>query len=158
MALVAACGAGSSEGPQGGDGGGDVAAAVSLLPADYASRFLVVRDCRNSIDHDLNRILIKADPTIAPLYLDGPFPLPAGAVIVKEEFSDPGCTNRVGYTLMHKEAPGTAASYGDWRWQKLDATGRVLLDGVGIGGTVTRCASCHAATDCRARDFTCAEP
>jgi hypothetical protein len=139
------------------DAGADVAPVASLLPADYAT-FQTVRDCRNSIDHDLNRILIKAAPSIAPIYLGGPFPFPMGTVIVKEEFSDPGCTTRVGYTLMRKEASGTAPQYGDWHWQKLDVSGRVLLDGAGVVAPVARCASCHAAADCRARDFTCAEP
>lgn len=158
LALVAgACGGGSGDGAPT-DAAADVTVvAPSRLPADYATRFVQVRDCRNSIDHDLNRILIKADPAVAPIYLDGPFPFPAGALIVKEEFSDPGCTARVGYTLMQKDPAGTAPAYGDWRWQKLDANGRVLLDGAGIG-PATRCASCHAATACRARDFTCAEP
>ena len=127
--------------------------AASLLPTDYAERFVPVRDCRTSIDHDLGRIVVKADRAAVDLYERGPFPMPAGTLIVKEEFGDPGCTDRVGWTLMHKEPPGYDDRSGDWRWQRLDGQGRVLQD-----GRLTRCSGCHAASACQARDFACAEP
>jgi hypothetical protein len=127
--------------------------ATSLLPAAYRQHFVTVRDCRPSIDHDLGRIVIKVDPGLAASYDKGPFPLPAGSLIVKEEFSDPGCTEPRGWTVMHKQEAGYDERYGNWRWQRLDAGGKVLED-----GRLARCSSCHAASACRARDFTCAEP
>ncbi len=125
----------------------------SLLPGDYDARFVQVRDCRDSNDHDLNRILVKVEAGLQERYERGPYPFPVGTVIVKEEFADPGCAQRVGWTLMYKEAPGYDARFGDWRWQRLDAAGNVKED-----GKLARCAGCHAVASCRARDFACAEP
>jgi hypothetical protein len=125
----------------------------SLLPADLATRFVTVRDCRPSIDHDLRRILIRVETTMTERYERGPYPLPPGTLIVKEEFDDPDCATRAGWTLMQKQPPGYDARSGDWRWQRLDAQGQVLED-----GRLARCSSCHAASACRARDFACAEP
>jgi hypothetical protein len=139
------------------DASPDVAPPTSLMPADYRQRFVEVRDCRNSIDHDLNHILIRTDRDTAPLYRTGPFPLPVGTLVVKEEYGDAICAELTGYTLMRKEAPGYDPRFGDWHWQRLDARGRVLADGKGEGATL-RCASCHASAACRTRDFTCAEP
>jgi hypothetical protein len=112
-----------------------------------------VRDCRPSIDHDLRRILIRVETDMTDRYERGPYPLPPGALIIKEEFDDPDCAVRVGWTLMQKQPAGYAPGFGDWRWQRLDAQGKVLQD-----GRLPRCASCHAASACRARDFACAEP
>jgi hypothetical protein len=127
--------------------------AASLLPADYAGRFITARDCRPSIDHDLRHIVIKVEPALAGAYERGPYPLPAGTLIIKEEYADADCTDRQGWTLMHKQPAGYDDRYGNWRWQRLDARGAVLED-----GPLPRCASCHAASACRARDFACAEP
>jgi hypothetical protein len=127
--------------------------AAPLLPVAYPARFATVRDCRSSGDHALAHILIKVEAGLEERYERGPFPLPAGTVIVKEEFADRDCTDLSGWTLMHKEAAGYDPQFGDWRWQRLDAARKVLED-----GKITRCASCHAAPSCRARDFACAEP
>jgi hypothetical protein len=128
-------------------------ATLPLLPEGYPRGFVQVRDCRASVDHNLGRIVIKVESGLEERYERGPFPMPAGTVIVKEEFADPGCTETVGWTLMRKEAAGYDPRFGDWRWQRLDAARKVLED-----GKVARCASCHAATACQARDFACAEP
>jgi hypothetical protein len=125
----------------------------SLLPAALAADFVTVRDCRPSIDHDLRRILIRVEAGMTERYERGPYPLPSGTLIVKEEFDDPDCATRAGWTLMQKQPPGYDARAGDWRWQRLDAQGKVLED-----GRLTRCSSCHADSACRARDFACAEP
>jgi hypothetical protein len=129
----------------------------SLLPADYGQRFTQVRACRSSIEHFPN-ILVKTDPALVARYNDGPFPFAVGDLIVKEEFSDHGCTALTGYTLMRKEAPGYDPRYGDWHWQRLDAAGTVVADGKGDGALAV-CASCHLKTPaCQLRDFTCTEP
>ncbi len=111
-----------------------------------------MRDCRPSVDHGLVRITIKVDPALAARYQAGPYPFPAGSLIVKEEFADPACTDRLGWTLMEKQPDGYDDRHGDWRWQRLDAGGNLLEDGKLAG-----CASCHAS-GCRARDLACAEP
>jgi hypothetical protein len=129
----------------------------SLLPADYATRFVQVRDCRNSIEH-LPYILVKADPAVVARYNNGPFPFEVGNLIVKEEFSDRACTALTGYTLMQKEPAGYDPTFGDWHWQRLDAAGKVVHDGKGVGPQAV-CANCHLATPaCKVRDFTCTEP
>jgi hypothetical protein len=131
----------------------------SLLPADYPLRFVEVRDCRRSVEHGLVNILIRTDSVMAPIYESGPYPFPVGTLVVKEEYAgaNQGCTQRVGTTLMRKEAPGYDPAHNDWHWQRLDAAGTVVLDGRGSGG-LAACASCHAGKACRGRDFTCAEP
>jgi hypothetical protein len=127
--------------------------AESLLPADYQQSYPVVRSCRNSIDHDLRFIVIRALAGTEQQYETGPFPRPVGTILIKEEFSDRGCTDLVGWTLMRKEPSGYDATYGDWRWQRLDAARKVTED-----GHLVRCASCHSFPDCKPRDFACAEP
>ena len=145
-----------------GAGCGDSAPAApppgpSLLPADYAQTFTQVRDCRSSIEH-LPYILVKTPAALVERYNNGPFPFEVGSLIVKEEFSDRGCTALTGYTLMRKEAPGYDARFGDWHWQRLDAAGKVVHDGKGDGALAV-CANCHLVTAaCKVRDFTCTEP
>ena len=124
-----------------------------LLPADYLTSYPIVRGCRPSIDHALRFIVIRALAGTEQQYDTGPFPRPPGTLLIKEEFSDRGCTDLLGWTLMHKQPEGYAPNFGDWRWQSLDAGKQVIQD-----GQVPQCAGCHAATDCRTRDFACAEP
>src|SRR5688500_7644751 len=57
-------------------------AAVSLLPTDYQSRYPVVRDCRRSVEHDLNNIVIRAEAGLVERYERGPYPMPVGTVLV----------------------------------------------------------------------------
>jgi hypothetical protein len=129
----------------------------SLLPADYAQSFTLVRDCRPSIEH-LPYILVRTPAALVTRYNQGPFPFEAGSLIVKEEFSDRGCTSLTGYTLMRKEPAGYDPRYGDWHWQRLDAAGKVVTDGKG-DQALGNCATCHLATAaCKLRDFTCTEP
>jgi hypothetical protein len=128
-------------------------APASLLPAGYQQGYPVVRSCRNSIEHDLRYIVIRVLAGTEAQYETGPFPRQVGTLIIKEEFSDRGCGDLLGWTLMRKEAAGYDGRHGDWHWQRLDATGKVTED-----GPVPRCASCHALPACQARDFACAEP
>jgi hypothetical protein len=124
-----------------------------LLPADYQAGYPVVRSCRTSVEHDLRFIVIRALAGTEQQYETGPFPRAVGTLIIKEEFSDRGCTDLLGWTLMQKQPEGYAPNLGDWRWQRLNAGKQIIED-----GQVPRCASCHAASGCRARDFACAEP
>jgi hypothetical protein len=123
-----------------------------LTEADRA-RLVMVRPCRSSVEHPFTHVVVKVEPTLVERYDKGPFPFPAGALVVKDEFSDAGCRTPSGATLMRKEPAGYHPSFGDWRWQRLDPAGRVLED-----GKVAGCASCHAGPACRARDFVCSEP
>jgi hypothetical protein len=125
----------------------------ALLPADYLTTHPVVRGCRTSVEHDLRFIVIRAPAGTEQRYETGPFPHPAGTLLIKEEFSDRACTDLLGWTLMYKEPAGYDPDLGDWHWQRLDASKQVIQD-----GHVPRCVSCHLAPACRARDFACAEP
>lgn len=127
-----------------------------VLPADYKATFMQVRDCRPSADHDLHHIVVRVKPELAAAYNAGPYPLPAGSLVVKEEFGDQDaqCQNLLGYTVMRKEAGGYFPAGGDWQYFTLDSLGAVL-----VGGPQPRCASCH--TSCpggRDRDRLCANP
>jgi len=75
-------------------GGGDPA---SIVPDDYASSYVQVRDCRSSGDHDLNHIRVLADPRAVDAYRLRDRPFPTGAVVLKEEydFSDDTCTGPI---------------------------------------------------------------
>ncbi len=144
--LLAACGGGEEETDDG-----------PLFPADYAATYTEVRNCRQSGDHDLNRIRILADPQALGPYTrrDGPFPV--GAIVLKEEFdfADTGCAGPVTqWTVMQRLEDGAAPDQLDWRWQRVDADRKVTGDGE------PRCAGCHAGCDAAAdgHDWTCAVP
>ncbi|MSP15460.1 MAG: hypothetical protein EXR73_02405 [Myxococcales bacterium] len=125
-----------------------------LVPTDWASTLVEVRDCRRSGDHDLQHVRVLADAIARPAYEARDRAFPALALLVKAEYADDACTDLVGFTAMHRE-PGFAPATGDWRWQKLDAHREVIED-----GDLPRCASCH--TLCgrapEGHDGTCAVP
>lgn len=136
LALIA-CGGEAGEGP--------------VFPPDYAARYVRVVPCRNSVEHFLHHIAIWADPASADAYREGRFPLPAGSVIVKEEFADEACSQRVGWTAMRRDATDAGPGAAAWRFQELDEARRVVEPHPG-------CVACHRACDARlARDGTCLE-
>lgn len=104
-----------------------------IFPADYASRFTEARDCRRSPEHDLSYIRIYANAGALEVYQTRTGDFPEGAILVKEEYADPSCTDRIGWTAMIREG-------GDWHWQEL-ASDRVVIE----DGAIRRCAGCHAA-------------
>ena len=93
-------------------------------------------------------IRVHAVPAAASVYTSRSGTFAEGAVIVKEEFSDPACADLVSFTAMRRE--GTS-----WRWQDL-AVDRTVLD----DGAIERCASCHARCLAPTEGFenTCADP
>jgi hypothetical protein len=133
---------------------GDLGGPEIVLGANYRKDFTKVRTCRFSVEHDLSYMQVWANAEAAALYEAGPYPFRAGAVIVKEQFSDANCVHLSGYTLMKKGGAGTDSRFGDWRWYRLDDDFRIVED----GSKTSRCGSCHAQPACRARDFACAEP
>jgi hypothetical protein len=136
----------------GGDGGG----AAPIFPADYASHYVRVYPCRASVEHFLHSVAIWADPASATAYQNGPFPLRDGAVIVKEEFADEGCTQRVGWTAMRRQAGdgSDAGGFAAWTFQELDEGRRVVER-----HPHRDCVSCHRSCDASlGRDGTCVEP
>jgi len=116
-----------------------------LFPADFEASWVEVRDCRLSIEHDGRTIQVFANPLSAQAYVDGAYPLPDGAILVKKEHEDGFCEELDRFTVMEKVA-------GEWHWQRVGADRRVDTS-VNRG----HCVPCHAhCTD--GRDLTCTDP
>lgn len=126
----------------------------ALLPADYAATFTLVRECRQSIDHSPH-FRVLADALAVGPYLTRGAPFPVGAVLVKEDYADAGCTALKGFAVMKREPPGYDPEAGDWHWQRIKPGGRIVDD-----GRVTGCRSCHARCNPGDGGFdsTCAKP
>jgi hypothetical protein len=119
-----------------------------VFPADYASTYVEVRNCRRSPDHDLSYIRVLASPDAVDVYRTRTGNFPEGAVVLKEEHANASCNDLVQWSAMRREA-------GDWRWQEVAADRTVLQD-----GAIPRCASCHAACGVPPDGYqgTCAQP
>ena len=75
-----------------------------------------------------------------------PIPLPAGSIIVKENYTPDRTLDAV--TVMYKSA-GYNPEHGDWYWLKRAANGNVDAEGKVVG-----CQNCHSAA---ARDYVLTE-
>jgi hypothetical protein len=157
LALVA--GACSDDDGGGTDAAPPDAAPDPLFPADYASSWTQVRDCRSSSSHDFHLIVIWADPQAASPYLDRDADFPVGSVVLKEEFDlgDTECTGDiVQWTVMKRLEAGSApAEQLDWFWQKVDDNRQV------VSQNEARCFGCHDDCDGNPTDSyenTCAVP
>lgn len=134
--LACACGGDDDKEPAG----------EPFFPRDFASTYTLVRDCRFSIEHDGVSIRVYANDTAAQSYRDGTYPLPEGAILVKQQHTDGACADLVGFTAMRKLGAD------DWEWQEVDAEHAVRAK-----TNAARCVSCHA--DCtQGRDMTCTDP
>ncbi len=119
---------------------------AALFPPDYTKTYREVRSCRVSVDHNLNAIRILADPVGYDTYLQRQAPFPVGSTILKEEYSDLGCTQLLYWTVGRKEAAGYDSANGDWRYQQVRPDRSVIFDGV----PVSCVAGCHAICGTRA--------
>jgi cytochrome P460 len=115
---------------------------LPAFPADYAASYVEVRDCRSSSDHELHRVRVLADPAAAAVYQSRSGDFAEGAVVLKEEhdFADTSCTGPVErWTVMVRQAAGSAADTLGWQWQDVDAQRRVkTVDD-------SRCVNCHTS-------------
>src|SRR4051794_38688905 len=111
LALLAACGSdGNSE--------------QVLFPADYATTYQQVRNCRHSIDHDLQTIRVLASPDAVTPYMGRAAPFPVGSIVIKEQYDadDTTCAGPIlQWTVMQKLPAGTDTDNLDWEWQRVDA-------------------------------------
>lgn len=110
------------------------------FPAGYAASYSEVRDCRNSGDHELNRIRVLVDADALAAYRDRSADFPVGSVVLKEEhgFADADCTDApVRWTVMTRLAAGSSPETLDWHWQDVDAARRVTSE------NDSRCIGCH---------------
>lgn len=148
LALLAQCGPEAPSGP------------ASLVPSNYATSYVEVRRCRSTVEHQPNpsgdvvrNIRVWVSPGAAQAYINNAATLPAGAVVIKEEYG--ASCNRadlLAWTVMRKEA-GYDPPRGDWHWQRVRASTNAVLE----DGRVQRCISCHDTAACRARDWQCTE-
>jgi hypothetical protein len=127
------------------------------FPADYASSYVEVRNCRPSGDHNLNTIRILASPSALAPYQDREDPFPLDAVVLKEEFDfgDSDCSGPIKeWTVMRRLETGSSSETLDWHWQRVGADRRVLDENKPL------CIGCHqgcgVAPD--GYDWTCAMP
>ncbi|MBI4584508.1 MAG: cytochrome P460 family protein [Planctomycetes bacterium] len=125
-----------------------------ILPADYRSSYVEVRNCRFSLEHGGVYIRVLASPEAALKYLENANPLPVGSVIVKEEYSDDHCeaSELLRWRVMGKESPGFDPADGDWHWQWLTSRCEVVYD------DKKTCIGCHLQSDCVRRDYMCTLP
>lgn len=142
----------------GGDDGGDDMEETPFFPADYASTYTEVRDCRGSGDHDLNMVRMLADPVALEPYQGRQQPFPVGAVVIKEEydFADADCSGAIKqWTVMKKVADGSSPDTLDWTWQQVDADRNV------VSVDPPRCYACHSGCGRMEEggyEWTCAHP
>jgi hypothetical protein len=135
------------------DDGGEPA----LFPADYATTYVEVRNCRFSLEHDLVRMRVLASPDALTPYNGRTAPFPTGAIVLKEQYDggDDTCTGPIfNVTVMQKLDVGSAPETLDWNWQETDAEYRA------VDTDIDRCTRCH--TDCgkppEGYDGTCTVP
>jgi hypothetical protein len=122
-----------------------------VLPVDYLTSFVSVRACRPSLDH-MTAIVVRVPPAVVPIYDQGPYPFPAGTLLVKEQYRDPQCMDLTEYDIMKKRDAGYDAAGADWQYYRLDERQHVLET-----GKVPRCVSCHRSCGA-ARDRACTDP
>ena len=155
LAMLACAAALTGCGDDGGNGTGDEPG----FPADYASSYVEVRDCRQSAGaHDINHVKVLADPAAAGPYMNRTDPFPAGAVVLKEEYTDADCTGPIlQWSVMVKlaDGEGDAAQLG-WEWQRV-----VAIDNSVAEENAPRCSGCHSSCTGGAAggyDYTCTDP
>lgn len=114
-----------------------------IIPEDYAVTFTEGRNCRESVDHDLENVHIFANALALDPYVNRNGPFPVGAMLVKEHYDwdDPTCAGDIlQWTVMEKLMDGASPEHGDWRWQRVDRERNVVTQDDG------RCFACHV--DC----------
>lgn len=121
-----------------------------FAPAEVAS-WPLVRDCRMSIEHDAQHIVVRVQPSASDAYTNGTYPFAVGTTIVKLLYDDGACTELSGYAVM-KRLDHDVTDGGGWLWQDADSNGSVIAS-----GNLKRCVSCH--TSCtNGRDMACTDP
>jgi hypothetical protein len=104
--------------------------------------------------HNDTLVVTYLNPRAESLALAGKFPLPEGAILVKESFASaggkPGARGPV--FVMEKRARGYDPANADWHWAVVEPDGKVTMSGAGRPQLETAlCAECHARA--RTNDF-----
>jgi hypothetical protein len=118
---------------------GDPVTPEVVFPEDYDATYREVRDCRRSIDHDIRYVRVLADPAAYEPYVGRTLPFPVGAVVLKLEYIDEGCTDLDRFSVMRREEPGFGGpEYMDWYFQRVNLRREVIVD------NEERCTRCHS--------------
>ena len=126
-----------------------------LVPENYRSTFVQVRDCRNSSAHP-STVRVWVNSLGAGAYIANDNPMPVGSIVVKEEFAGTDCSDDaelILWSVMRKEPAGYNATGHDWHFQEVTAPQRTISR----DGNAT-CIACHTASECLVRDLMCTEP
>jgi hypothetical protein len=122
------------------DDGASDSGPAPLFPADYASSYTEVRDCRSSTEHEFAHVRVLADPQALGAYLGRDSDFPVGSIVLKEEYDigDTSCAGDVvRWTVMQRLATGSSSATLDWSWQDVQASRRVET------ADEPRCIGCH---------------
>jgi len=132
------------------DGDADV-----IFPENYRTAFTLVRDCRNSVEHEA-QIRVYVNAVGAADYLADAATLPEGTMVVKEEFAPGGGCDDADlefWSAMRKEAAGFDEAASDWRFQEVSAPVRAITT-----DDNATCLECHFDPACLVRDLMCTAP
>lgn len=125
-------------------------AAVLFPPSFRETGYRRVRPCRSPGEHSaLFGFTVWVDEPSAARYDQilsgggdaGVQEMPAGAVVIKEVFSDLDCRSVERWVAM-KKMPGYDPAHGDWFWQELTVKGVSKSE-----GRVAACIACHLGGD-----------
>lgn len=127
------------------------------FPLDYAATYTEVRDCRLSVDHDMENVRVVASPSALVPYMNRTDPFPLGAVLLKEQYDrlDTSCKGPVlDYSVMLRVTSGNGPELMDWDWQHVSSDRAVLSEDIG------RCTRCHMNCAVQGVGYagTCEEP
>ncbi len=120
----------------------------SYFPEDWASTYVKKTDCKESATHSGDYVIVHTSPDASDAYSDRAGAMPVGAVILKEQFADSGCSDFTAITAMKKLEDGASATHGDYDWQRVEADGSIALE-----GAQSTCSGCHSSSPCS--DFLC---
>jgi hypothetical protein len=139
------------------DDGQDDGGVEPDFPADYEDSYVEVRNCRGSVDHNLNNIRILASPSALEPYQARLEPFPVDAVVLKEEyeFDDPTCQGPIKqWTVMRRLPDGSSTDTLDWAWQRVDLQRNVIEE------DTPSCIGCHqgCGVEPDGYEWTCAVP
>jgi hypothetical protein len=120
---------------------------TAIFPPDFTERFTELRDCRQSIEHELEYVKLFVPPDQVALLErcvqpDSPCadPLPTGTLLIKPQYLDAACTQLLRITAAARVADLPLGDPNAWRWQTVSPAGVVLQDGQPDG-----CVRCHSA-------------
>ncbi|GEM_PF-2922574 len=110
----------------------------AYAPADYKSKYKkITAKCEKSGGHGGKYVISYISPEAYDAFTQGKV-LPKGAVLIKEGYTDSGCSEIEKHWTMKKTAESDPPVIGNWKWQQLDEYGEITDD------APSGCAGCHS--------------